>query len=591
METKNCQNCKKDFIIESEDFDFYEKIKVPPPTFCPECRTLRRMSWHNERNLFRIKSAKSGKVIFSMFPESSNLNVWDREEWKSDDWDQNLSGREMYWNRNFFGQFAELMHEAPVPSRSIVRLVNSDYSNNGTNLKDCYLVFGSTDIENGAYLENTVRTKDSMDVSFVSESELSYDCFFNTKCYQALYSSFCKDSQDIYFCRDCVSCSDCFGCVGLNRKSYCIFNQQYSKEDYANKIKEFQIDSYSKREEWKKISRDFWLKYPVRYAKNYKNSDCAGEYITNSKNVKKSYQIDGGENLRYCFGVYVRPSKDSYDHYRHGNNSELIYECSLSGGDSSAIRFSYHVYENCREVEYSWNCIGSSYLFGCVGLHHKQYCILNKQYTKEEYFELLPKMRKHLDDIPYVDSTNNIYKYGEFFPAELAPVGYNQSVAMDYFPKNRGEVKDAGYKWGEAADRSYVPTIDASNLADNISDVDESILDEVIGCEHGRSCNHECTKVFRITHKELSFYKKLGIPIPHLCPNCRYFERIEQRSSPNFYDRSCQCAGANSSNGVYTNQSTHLHGAEACGEEFETTYAPERPEIVYCEKCYQQEVY
>jgi len=25
--------------------------------------------------------------------------------------------------------------------------------------------------------------------------------------------------------------------------------------------------------------------------------------------------------------------------------------------------------------------------------------------------------------------------------------------------------------------------------------------------------------------------------------------------------------------------------------EFETAYAPDRPEIVYCEKCYQQEVY
>jgi hypothetical protein len=30
---------------------------------------------------------------------------------------------------------------------------------------------------------------------------------------------------------------------------------------------------------------------------------------------------------------------------------------------------------------------------------------------------------------------------------------------------------------------------------------------------------------------------------------------------------------------------------EGCQNEFETSYAPERPEIVYCEKCYQQEVY
>ena len=35
-ETKTCQNCKNDFIIEPDDFSFYEKMKVPAPTFCPE---------------------------------------------------------------------------------------------------------------------------------------------------------------------------------------------------------------------------------------------------------------------------------------------------------------------------------------------------------------------------------------------------------------------------------------------------------------------------------------------------------------------------------------------------------------------------
>ena len=31
MEKRNCQNCKKDFTIETEDFSYYEKIKVPVP--------------------------------------------------------------------------------------------------------------------------------------------------------------------------------------------------------------------------------------------------------------------------------------------------------------------------------------------------------------------------------------------------------------------------------------------------------------------------------------------------------------------------------------------------------------------------------
>ena len=50
---KNCQNCKQDFVIESEDFSFYEKMKVPPPTFCPDCRLARRLIWRNERTFYK----------------------------------------------------------------------------------------------------------------------------------------------------------------------------------------------------------------------------------------------------------------------------------------------------------------------------------------------------------------------------------------------------------------------------------------------------------------------------------------------------------------------------------------------------------
>ena len=48
-----CQNCKKNFVIEQEDFNFYDRIKVPPPTFCPECRFQRRMAWRNDRTLYK----------------------------------------------------------------------------------------------------------------------------------------------------------------------------------------------------------------------------------------------------------------------------------------------------------------------------------------------------------------------------------------------------------------------------------------------------------------------------------------------------------------------------------------------------------
>ena len=39
-----------------------------------------------------------------------------------------------------------------------------------------------------------------------------------------------------------------------------------------------------------------------------------------------------------------------------------------------------------------------------------------------------------MNEMPYKDKKGNIYKYGEFFPAELSPFFYNETTAQEYFP-------------------------------------------------------------------------------------------------------------------------------------------------------------
>ena len=109
-ETKNCQNCKQDFTIEPDDFAFYEKIKVPPPTFCPECRFQRRMSWRNMWHLFKKTEERTGEKIFSLFPEESPVQIYEREYWNSDNWDAMEFGKDYDLQRPFFEQFKELMY-------------------------------------------------------------------------------------------------------------------------------------------------------------------------------------------------------------------------------------------------------------------------------------------------------------------------------------------------------------------------------------------------------------------------------------------------------------------------------------------------
>ena len=99
-----CQNCKVSFIIDPEDFNFYEKIKVPPPTFCPLCRAQRRMAFRNERKLFKVKDHFTGEDIFSTYPAESGRKIITREEWFGDNWDLMEYGASYDFSRNFFEQ-------------------------------------------------------------------------------------------------------------------------------------------------------------------------------------------------------------------------------------------------------------------------------------------------------------------------------------------------------------------------------------------------------------------------------------------------------------------------------------------------------
>ena len=142
-ETKTCQNCKQDFIIESDDFVFYDKIQVPPPTFCSECRMIRRMTWRNERNLFHRTCDFSGEKILAMFSPKTNVKVYERDIWWSDKWDPTEYGMDYDFSRPFFEQYKELLSKVPLANVGNTNSINSPYTNHALDLKNCYLVYAS----------------------------------------------------------------------------------------------------------------------------------------------------------------------------------------------------------------------------------------------------------------------------------------------------------------------------------------------------------------------------------------------------------------------------------------------------------------
>ena len=216
-------------------------------------------------------------------------------------------------------------------------------------------------------------------------------------------------------------------------------------------------------------------------------------------------------------------------------------------------------------------CVGCKDCFGCVGLHKKQYNIFNKQYSKEEYEKKVAEIKQHMDDHPYIDKKGLIYKYGEFFPIAISPFGYNATTAQEYFPITKDDAIKEGYNWKEPENKEYKVDVLPEDLPDTIDGVDDSILSKVIGCEHRGTCDESCMTAFKIVPNELQFYKRMNLPMPRLCSNCRHFQRNKFRNNMRLFHRKCMNDG--------------------CNNEFETTYSPEGDDIVYCDSCYKQEVY
>jgi len=388
---------------------------------------------------------------------------------------------------------------------------------------------------------------------------------------------------------DCGNCSDCFGCVGLRDKQYCIWNKQYSKEEYQKELELLKIPSRKNITYFKDKLNQMWLNFPRRYMHGKKNENGTGDYVNNSANCKNAFFVNNSEASKNIF--YTMGLKTSMDVTVSPLNNELLYECHAIPKQNQNVKFSDLCSNGSIDVEYSSNCDSCSSIFGCIGLRKKEYCILNKQYTKAEYEQLVKKIKKQMDQMPYTDRGGRIYKYGEFFPADASPFAYNESIAQEHFPLNKQQALTLGFNWKELKEKNYKTTLSPLTVSDDPIIIEDSITKEILECLNKGIGEHNCTTAFRILTDELGFYKQNHIPIPVYCPNCRHHQRLNQRNPLKLWVRTCQCAGLQSENGFHINTGTHFHGINQCSIEFESSFDPEGKEIVYCEKCYQQEVY
>ena len=208
-------------------------------------------------------------------------------------------------------------------------------------------------------------------------------------------------------------------------------------------------------------------------------------------------------------------------------------------------------------------------MFGCIGLRKKAYCILNKEYSKEEYEKLRAEIVAQMAEVPYKDAQGIEYRYGEFFPSELSPFAYNETTAQEFFPLSAETASGNGFAWAVREARNYTPTILAGSVPDTIAEVGDEVTKDIIECANKGDMKKNCATAFRIIPDELGFYRRFSLPLPAKCPNCRHAERMELRNPPRFHKGIC--------------------AVEGCGKEFTTAY-PDGTSNLYCREHYLQNV-
>jgi hypothetical protein len=401
------------------------------------------------------------------------------------------------------------------------------------------------------YSNWAVDTKNSVDTLIATNSDFCYEGVYPKNCYNCNFVYFSNDCFDCNFIYDCRNCSSCFGCVNLRNKKYCIWNKEYSKEEYFEKIKEYNLGNKIELEFLKNKFKEFILNLPVRATRNEHSKNISGNYIIDSNNCFNSAWSFNCENIKNT--DFVLNIRDSFD-VSVAYGVESLYFTSGVGVNCSNVYFSFFGRE-LQYCEYSINCKNCQYCFLCIGLENSKYCILNKQCSEEDYFKLLDRIKaKMLED----------GEYGEFFPLSMSPFPYNASLSNIMYPIAKEKVLELGGWWYDEKINLLegIKLIKTNEIEIGIDNITDDILNVGIISEGNG-------KPFKIVKDEFEFYKKKDISIPITTPYERIIERFKYTNNFKVFKDKCF----------------------NCGIEILSSYATSEGYKPYCDDCYKKEIY
>ncbi len=424
---KACSQCQQPFFVTEQDQAFYQRIGVPTPTKCPNCRLKLRLAFWPFGRFHQRADSLTGKPLISVFSSTARFPVTDRNNWYSDTWE--APSKTFDVRRPFFDQLKELQEVTPhFHMLGDDKNVNCDYCDDVWSCRDCYYSRSMYKVEQSYYVYRLIESRDCLDCTFSFSLE---HCYENTYCFNNYNTSFALDSRnclDCAFVYDCRGTRNCFMCWNVRNKQYCIRNQQYSQAEYQRQLATIDFTDPSILTALKKEWKQHLQQDAIHRATYTNNSErVTGNYLDHCQNVTNSFFTEQSENCHHMFRNLQ--DKDCVD-----NTGLLIGELCYETVQSSYLY-------NCKFCSFSIRCNNSEYLdecidvddcFGCVGLKKKNFCILNTPYTESEYKRLKAKI---------VGKMINDGEYGHFLPYSMAYTDYDESLVAYYFPQSQAEAK------------------------------------------------------------------------------------------------------------------------------------------------------
>lgn len=599
VSTHTCIYCDDEFAFTDLEKEMYDKHEFCYPDRCPTCNFRLLGGFINDRHLYNISDKSSWKTLISIFPHDYNGRVIDAIDYRKQLSDDVWISKSREVSRDIFSDFQKLYSDMPLPSRLIYPgLENCDYASHLAYAKNVYLSYCVFEWGEDIYytFQAVGGCKNIFSSYGIAQSSNIISSMNTVKSNNVFYGEDIVYCSDMLYCKNMDNCQNCiFSCNQVNQK-YMVFNTQYTKQEYE-KIKQDVYLRLNSETEYKDVIKSYEVfleKNLIQKATIINRSEKSnGDCVINSNNCINTFKANGLEN---CINIHSSGNgpEDGTKYFMNSTEAGIaaencIWSCSV-GMNIYNIFFSYATVEGSKNIYYCWDMENCQECMFCVGLRAKKYCILNTQYSKEEYFN---KKREIITDLKAEG------KWWNSLDWDLSLFPYNDTLAYDYFKVYsvtdvHGNIKviddqaygkviltwddfisdatlDLGGKkkikilWRTRDKEINVPewmeTIQALEIP-SINQVSDTILEKAVICE-------ETKRPYRIIKKELEFYKKQYLPLPKIHHELRVDKLVSSRPIGQLFAGICDC----------------------CGEDCLTVYKKKQKYKTYCNSCYVKNIY